>query len=439
VLQWIADGCPNGVWPDNAHKISARALEARGLAGIVRRGGRWHAEIKPDGARYLEHGDYPSAPDSTIGVPRAAVARRSHPRPSLSGEELVAQLQSRPEKKLCVKVPSNEVRAAYRHAIHDALSRHLAPAGLALRHTGRDTGDLVIRLVNATEQPSTPRAVPVPSGYDRHQDAITALLHNPQRLPVSPEARARALTLVQALADEGERRGYRLEATTEPGAAFQVVIGADVFAFILTEEDDVVDEVLDEDAALAKYAWQRVSPRQVYVPSRRLRLELLRGRNHRKWADRKRWRLDEKLPAVLAHIEEESQHEHSKREAIRAEHQRQVDLWHAAVAVARKKYLAGLNQRRLNEQLQAWNRAEDIRRYCTHLESIAAARGGEVRTGVGRWVAWGRRYADSLDPVFTADELCLAEPDEIPAQELDEYMPKGMTIRHPPLPPDFRT
>ncbi len=32
VLGWIADGCPDGVWPDHSHKLSVGALEVRTAA-----------------------------------------------------------------------------------------------------------------------------------------------------------------------------------------------------------------------------------------------------------------------------------------------------------------------------------------------------------------------------------------------------------------------
>ncbi len=87
VLQWVADGCPAGVWPDETHKHSARALEARGLVAVRRQNGIWHAVMRPDGQHYLDHGDYPSR-TATAGTPRPTVPRSRKPqmqRPATPG------------------------------------------------------------------------------------------------------------------------------------------------------------------------------------------------------------------------------------------------------------------------------------------------------------------------------------------------------------------
>jgi excisionase family DNA binding protein len=69
VLRWIADGCPEGAWPDQSHKISARALESRHLAHIRRKGKVWHAVLSDDGQYYLEHGRYPEPPPAPQAEP----------------------------------------------------------------------------------------------------------------------------------------------------------------------------------------------------------------------------------------------------------------------------------------------------------------------------------------------------------------------------------
>jgi hypothetical protein len=62
ILRWIADGCPHRAWPDESHKLSARALQSRGLARVTRKGKRWHAVLSEDGRHYLDHGTYPDRP-----------------------------------------------------------------------------------------------------------------------------------------------------------------------------------------------------------------------------------------------------------------------------------------------------------------------------------------------------------------------------------------
>jgi len=70
VLHWVAGGCLPGVWPDDTHKHTARALQARGLVTVRRPNGVWHAELLPGGQHYLAHGDYAdAAPTSKTAQP----------------------------------------------------------------------------------------------------------------------------------------------------------------------------------------------------------------------------------------------------------------------------------------------------------------------------------------------------------------------------------
>ncbi|MDF5754606.1 helix-turn-helix domain-containing protein [Spongiactinospora sp. TRM90649] len=62
VLRWIADGCPERSWPDETHKITARALQSRGLAEVSRKRKIWAATITGAGSYYLKHGAYQPKP-----------------------------------------------------------------------------------------------------------------------------------------------------------------------------------------------------------------------------------------------------------------------------------------------------------------------------------------------------------------------------------------
>jgi excisionase family DNA binding protein len=59
VLRWVADGCPSGVWPDETHKLTARALKNRGLVEISRPDRKWFATLTDAGRTSLETGQFP--------------------------------------------------------------------------------------------------------------------------------------------------------------------------------------------------------------------------------------------------------------------------------------------------------------------------------------------------------------------------------------------
>jgi hypothetical protein len=67
LLRWVSDGCPEGVFENDFHRISAAALQARGLITISGRGATWAAKIAPAGSEYLSRVDGTKPP-----IPRQA-------------------------------------------------------------------------------------------------------------------------------------------------------------------------------------------------------------------------------------------------------------------------------------------------------------------------------------------------------------------------------
>ncbi|MFD5180568.1 hypothetical protein ACFWM1_32485 [Nocardia sp. NPDC058379] len=59
VLNWVAEGCPDGVMKGHTYKHSAKALEWRRLLTVSTKGGTWRAELTEAGRYYLERGRYP--------------------------------------------------------------------------------------------------------------------------------------------------------------------------------------------------------------------------------------------------------------------------------------------------------------------------------------------------------------------------------------------
>lgn len=80
VLNWIATD-PHGEPPAAGYKHSALALEARGLAKVSRRGGRWSAVLTDAGWFYYRNGIYPPAESKQASSSRQSAnsRQRSHP------------------------------------------------------------------------------------------------------------------------------------------------------------------------------------------------------------------------------------------------------------------------------------------------------------------------------------------------------------------------
>ena len=69
ILQWIDDGCPDGVMTGYSYKTTAKALQGRRLVTARVRAGAWRAKLTDVGRYYLDHGCYPPGPWRELGCP----------------------------------------------------------------------------------------------------------------------------------------------------------------------------------------------------------------------------------------------------------------------------------------------------------------------------------------------------------------------------------
>lgn len=160
--------------------------------------------------------------------------------------------------------PGDPVRRAYRRAIYAARRSGAIPMDKRLELRGRDRGDLVIRLVSASDDSA--RAIPEPTrisddalfGHESSQD----LLHTAASLRMSGDARPRALRILQSWSEEATRRGHGVQLGAA-SAALAITIGRERFEFDLFEEDDVVDIVPEAELATKRFSWHH-TPRDLF-------------------------------------------------------------------------------------------------------------------------------------------------------------------------------
>ncbi|WP_179266596.1 hypothetical protein [Asanoa hainanensis] len=129
----------------------------------------------------------------------------------------------------------------------------------------------------------------------------------------------------------------------------------------MSEEFDTVDHLPDpvELDAAGVYDWQRVSPQQRRIPSGPLTLELAYDgwRSHgrrRRWADRKRWRLEDILDRVLAEVERRAGLDEAADAAAEQANADQRREWEQAMDAARATWVEDHNVRELNAQIAGW-------------------------------------------------------------------------------------
>jgi hypothetical protein len=336
---------------------------------------------------------------------------------------------------LVIQAPDREQRACYRRAIHYLITTHQVPDGFSLRHTGRDRGDLIIRLTALPEKgkPVEPPArVPVPDSINEVMAAVR-LLGEGDRLAVTADTLDRALRIAQAIANECTARSWEFHPKPEGRHGFRIIAGDCTFDFTLTEE--LVDRDIHDSQTLQvlKYPWQRVPLKVAKVGSGRLTLLLDEPFSRRSWSDRTRWTLDDKLGAAFAELEKRLADAEEKQRRLEEDLLRRQQDWHAAVPVAKCAYVVDLNRRRLREQVTKYGESLALRAYSEDLLRSAEAP-DQASTGeaIHRWAEWAQSEADRLDPLNKISALAYFEPDEIGPADFDRFMPPGMSAYRRP-------
>jgi hypothetical protein len=428
VLQWISDGCPDGAWSDFSYKTTTYALAARGLVAVDRRHDQWSATTTERGEFYLAHGSYPTGPDDH----RSRAVDASEAIDELASQ-IVEDLTAR-NGELVIRDPDPQLRARYRRAINRLITNRQIPSGFGLRHTGRDRGDLTIRLIalaDDSKQPDPPPRVWVPDTMDEVTPAVRALGEG-ERLAVTPDSRDRALLITQAIADQCTVRGWAFTPSPNGERGFRITAGECSFDFTLTEE--LVDQEIHDNQTLqaAKYPWQRVPLKVAKVGSGRLTLMLDAPFSRRTWSDRKRWSLDDKLGAAFAELQSRVADAEEKRRRAEEDLVRRQQEWDAAVSAAKHAYIVDLNRRRVREQVSKYGEAQALRAYAKELQDAADGADSQGAQVIRRWAMWARSEASRVDPLNDVSELAYVEQDEITPADFDRFMPRGMNAHRRP-------
>ncbi|WP_216363295.1 hypothetical protein, partial [Arthrobacter sp. Hiyo1] len=199
VLKWVVDGCPDGRWEDHSYKRTTYALADRGLVTVDRRRNSWSAQVTEGGRYYLERRQYPPDPDGQDSRPGdAEQSKKRRAAVELSTAALIAELQVG-DGVLTIPDPAPDTRAYYRRAIRRAISDGAVPGGYLLRHTGRDRGDLVIRLISRDEAGQSAvklPPIPVPTTLEIVHETVRTLRDERPGLLDVAESRGRALLVL---------------------------------------------------------------------------------------------------------------------------------------------------------------------------------------------------------------------------------------------------
>ena len=364
----------------------------------------------------------------------------------MTSDELIDQLNSA-DGEIYIADPSERVRSQYRRAIYDAKERGLVPEGLQLWHTGRDRGDMVIRLLKRHTRP--PRVVPpvrapeTARGPVIEKRVIEKRVKQPTidlkpalaSLAVSKGLLPRCRTILQQLTDEALRRGYEVLAGVEK-SSLVIVASGEHLPFRLFEEQDTAPAPPPTKAELRRNPW-RLTPTTIKVPTGQLALRLDHHYRTRTWADRTRWRLEDRLTEVIDHVDSLARAEIERQREAHEKGLRDLEAWEAGAAAARHAYIAALNRRRIRRQVAGSRRAGALREFANRVVAAAAELDPSVAAQMLEWQTAILVEADRLDPLSTPAELCSVEPEQITASDLALYMPRGMSIYYRPVVPPF--
>ncbi|MBB6546867.1 hypothetical protein [Nonomuraea rubra] len=425
------------------------ALRDRGLVSTPRRDGVWIAEVTEAGRFYLEHGYYQGAAALTSPTVTSKGGRRTAspgpPSPHVLAAELIKRLQDE-GGTLHVRDPDEATRALHRRALDAAKRQGLIPEGFRLLHTGRDRGDLILRLEDATHPDDTE--------WNRIRLSARDLITDPHELAdwlredrrsidVTDAMFGRALEVVRALAEDLLKRGHCIGISRrgKPRGLYAHARGHQ-YALHIKEELDRVPHVYTEEELRSRklYTWQRVTPEYDEVPSGRLRLELGEGRGLQCWADDKRSRVEDKIRAAVKEIERRAEADQQARLAREKAERERAEKWRrqeeerhrreAERQAARDKERAQAadqareehRRRVFGQALEGWARAAEIREFCRGLEALAATLPAQEAT-ITQWVTWARAQADHMDPLHTPSVLTEANFDIEPTPEaLHRYL-----------------
>jgi hypothetical protein len=276
--------------------------------------------------------------------------------------------------------------------------------------------------VTAELHPIVARANRVLTGMKAQPDGFLSPPADVLGLRVSPKELPRAIAIANALIYALDARGYTVStskkvsnkpdgylysdriANWEPGTSVRISILGEQFGFGLSELTDRVPHVptREEQRRIDRGDLYGI-PVNDHVPNRNLSLFLnvpmdlgLRGT----WSDGKKQRVENCLnnfvitlikaahAIKIARVKEQRERE---QRALEEKRRTEYQEW---------QYEEEKRIRRLDEQLNAWSKAQKVRAYAASVDAAVTQAYGatDAASELGKWIAWMRDYARRLDP-----------------------------------------
>lgn len=301
-------------------------------------------------------------------VTAASVGGAATPKPKGPVDELVAAVLAAGGRLVVQRSRTGRSDYDYEQLIKAAQRYGKVPGGRRITSKALKWPDMEIRLEAAP--PGTdvsPAAVPVPEHVTRYHPVVLAFRADPRCHEVSKPLLSRALRLMHALAVEAERRGH---------AVASVEIRRNSYGYTdwsPSRAGHIIVAVRGHSSALRLRELHAAGN----TGSGSLSIEICdysarEGRTFR-WADRKSWRLEDKLPDVLREIEiRAAEDEHRRLQAERAAAERR-GRWETAMDQAKQALIEADRAEHLRRQAAQWREAHHLRAYVAAMRATIEA------------------------------------------------------------------
>lgn len=442
VLDWITNGCPDGTWSDTTYKVSAQALQNRGLVKITKRRGYWTAELTDKGRQY-SGGENSSSAETSSRTPEGPGAGARKPRPrttpkthAIYADQLLEELAAN-NGYLIKPIDPGPHAVSWAHRVNITRKSGKIPATQEL-HGNRTHRGYEIKLIDIPAWRLAELApLPVPTRLTRPHAIVAALQKQPQLLGLTKAVQGRALRIIQALITATRLQGHVVALGPTRGAVpphrrrkaephFTITAQGEKVGFLVLQEPDRSEHIpTDKELADAKkHSWMRI-PRFDYAPSDRLRFILRGGNPHRatEWADTAGRPLEDQLAEIAQEITLRGEAAERRRRADQLAAEDRRRRWEAAMQEARTAYAHAHAHRvkHLDEQAETWHRAMRLAVYMTSVRSHAAALPpGEEKAEIEEWLAFASTHLQRLTETASAPKL--PTPPKPGAAELEPFL-----------------
>ena len=236
------------------------------------------------------------------------------------------------------------------------------------------------------------KAVRRVAAMETDRDGLIDLRGTGVQITVSPELILRGVVLCNAVLKGASERGWTVKTAASPGAHLRLAINGEHLDFLIEERTEPIPGFFAAPGA-----------RRLRRPTGKLQLTLGAGFQKLSMSDQRSTRIESKLVLFFERGEALAAELRADRDRMAAQ-QREYEI------ASRRRWEIESRVRRLNENLEAWETAERIRRYASALADQASRRGPiEPASDLAKWLGWAERYADEIDP--------LTEPVKVAPQE----------------------